>query len=170
MPEEPGRDRLAAARLKRRRSGRPRRRFREKDPIPWDADVIEPHLCIEFVEAAAQGRDKWILVTDRHLAADHGDARRRHRDDECDPMRTARHRTDCAYVDILCEGHSGMHANLAAHHDAGVRLFDQTHRSSLVGVLAHPVPDRCCTPGESEEATSVSYPVPILCCRLDMLR
>src|SRR6266436_4910354 len=125
MPEEPGRDRLAAAWLKRRRSGRPRRRFREKDPIPWDADVIEPHLCIEFVESAAQGRDKWILVPDRHLAADH---------------------------------------------NAGVRLFDQTHRSSLVGVLAHPIPDRCCTPGESEEAASVSYPVPILRRRRDMLR
>jgi len=41
----------------------------------------------------------------------------RHRDDECDPMRTARHLTDCAYVDILCEGkNSGMQCQSCRHH------------------------------------------------------
>src|SRR5205809_636941 len=104
MPEEPGRDRLAAARLKRRRSGRPWWRFSKKDPVPRDEDVIEPHLRIELIESAAQGRDKRVLVPDRHLAADHGDTRRRHRHDECDPMRTACDRTERAYVDILGEG------------------------------------------------------------------
>src|SRR5262249_2234055 len=118
MPEEPGRDRLAAARLKRRRSGRSWGRFREKDPIPRDEDVIEPHLRIEFIESAAQGRYERVLVPDRHLTADHGDARRRHRDNERDPMRTTRDCTERAYVDLLGEGHAGVHAHLATHDDA----------------------------------------------------
>src|SRR5215813_15644322 len=120
MPEEPGRNRLATARLKRWRSGGSRRRFREKHLVPWDEDVIEPHLRIEFIEAAAQGRDERVLMPDRHLAADHGDARRRHRDDECDPMLTARDRTERAYVDVLSEGHAGVHTHLAAHDNAGI--------------------------------------------------
>src|SRR5512145_1693633 len=124
MPEEPGCDRLATARLKRRRSSRPRRWFCEKDPIPRDEDVIEPHLRVEFIEAAAQRRDEGVFVPDRHLAAYYGDTRCRHRHDERHPMRTARDCAERAYVDILGEGHAGVHAHLAAHNNAGIRLFE----------------------------------------------
>src|SRR5689334_22210373 len=109
MPEEPGCDRLATARRKRRRSGRPRRRFREKYSVPRDEDVIEPHLRIEFVEAATQGRYEGVLVPDCHLAADHGYTRRCQRNDERTPMLTACDCTERTYVDIFGEGHAGVH-------------------------------------------------------------
>src|SRR5262249_43561529 len=133
MPEEPGCDRLATARLKRRWSGHLWGRFCKKHPVPRDEDIIEPHLRIEFIESAAQRRDERVLVPDRHLAADYRNTRRCHRHDERDPMRTACDCTECAYVDVLCKGHASVHAHLAAYDDAGVRLFDQAHRSPFVG-------------------------------------
>src|SRR5262249_54099352 len=132
--------------------------------------VIEPHLRIKFIEAAAQGRDERVFVPDRHLTAYYSDARCRHRHDECDSMLTAHDRTDRAYIDILCEGHASVHTNLAAHDNASVRLFDQAHRNPFVGILAQPVPDRRSTPGEGEKAASTRDPVPILCRCRDMVR
>src|SRR5207248_3875760 len=47
MPEEPGRDRL-------------RRRLDEKDALPRDEDIVEPHLAVELVEARRERRDEGI--------------------------------------------------------------------------------------------------------------
>ena len=44
-----------------------------------DEHVVEPHLAVELVEPAAEGRQEWVRVARGYLAAEDGDAGRVHR-------------------------------------------------------------------------------------------
>src|SRR5215831_21078967 len=69
VPDQPADDRLW--------------RFTEQeDVLPRDEDVVEPHLAIELVVAAAERGYEGVPVAYRDLAADCGDPGRVDRDDE----------------------------------------------------------------------------------------
>ena len=69
MPEQPARDQL-------------RRRIHEEHAFPGNVHIVEPHLPVQLVVAAAERRRERIGVACRDPAADDRDAGRVHRHDE----------------------------------------------------------------------------------------
>src|SRR5215469_9063195 len=128
MPAQPPRDRLG-------------RGIDKKHALPWDEHVVEPHLAVEFVIAAAERRDERVGVARRDLAAQCRDARCTHPHDETGAMAfdlDAAHRAD---IDVLGIGWARMHAEPAADHDPGIALAYELQCDALARVPAHALPD-----------------------------
>ena len=139
VPEQPARHRLG-------------RRLREKDAVPRHRHVVEPHLPIELVVAAAERRRERVGGARRGLAADHRHAGRVHRHDEGRTLALEIGAVYRADIDVLGEGGAGQHADLAADHDARAGLIDDPERRPLGGILAQPIADRRGTCGKGQEA------------------
>src|SRR3989449_6026261 len=114
--------------------------------------LVEPHLPVQLVEAAAERREKRIRVARRHLAAEHGDAGRVHRHDEGRAVAVAIHSGVGADVDVLGIDRARVHPDLAAQHEAGARLPADAKGGPLAGILAEPVADGGRAGREREEA------------------
>ena len=139
MPEQPARHRIGEG-------------LGEEDAVPRDQHVVEPHLAVELVEAGAERRGERVGIARRGLAADHGDAGRIDRDDEGGAMAFVVDAVVGADIDVVGEGRAGVHADLAADHQALVGLLDDLERRSLGGILAQAIADGRGTGGEGEEA------------------
>src|SRR5438477_8230983 len=107
MPAQPPRDRF-------------RRGIEKKDTFPWDRHVIEPHLAVELVEAAAQWRNERILMARGDLAAQDRDARGIDRDDEAQRTPADLQPRQGADINVLDIGRARMHAEPPADDDAGI--------------------------------------------------
>src|ERR1700758_3672186 len=111
MPDQPTDDRFGG-------------RTQQKDALPWDEYVVEPHLAVELVVAAAERRDERVGIAHRDLAADRGDAGCVDRDDKGGAMLANVEAGQAADVEILGIGRAGVHADLAANDDSGIGLLD----------------------------------------------
>src|SRR4051812_919264 len=109
MPAQPARDRF-------------RRGIDKEHTLPRDEHVLEPHLAIELVIAAAEGRNERVAVARRDLAAQRGNAGRIHRHDEACAMLADVDAAEGANIDVLGKGRTRMHADLAADDNAGIAL------------------------------------------------
>ena len=139
VPEQPARDGLG-------------RKVGEEDAVPRHDHVVEPHLAVELVEAAAERGGEGIGIARRALAADHRDAAGIDRHDEGRALAVEHRAVDRADIDVLGEGRAGVHADLAAHHDARLGAADDLERDPIGGILAQPIADRRRARREGEEA------------------
>ena len=139
MPEEPGGDRLG-------------RRLGEEDALPRHQHVVEPHLSVELVEAAAERSQERVGVARRHLAADDGHAGSVHGHHERRAMTGVIDPRVAADVHVLGVGGAGVHAHLAAQHEPGVGLAHHLQRRPLGRIRAEPIADGGRARAEREEA------------------
>ena len=138
MPAQPSRDRLGGG-------------IYEKDALPRDEHVIEPHLAVKLVVAAAERCNKRVGVAHRDLAAERRDSRCTHRHDETRTMPAnldAAHRAD---IDILGIGRARMHAELAADDHPSILFAYELQCDAVARVLAHALPDDRCAAAIGEE-------------------
>src|SRR5689334_1464699 len=138
MPDEPADDRLG-------------RFTQEKDPLPRNEYVVEPHLAVELVVTAAQRRDERVLIAHRNLAADRRDALRIDRHDESRAMPLDLKAAKAADINVLGKGRARVHADLAADNDPAVGLAHQLQRSALGRIFAHAGADRRGAAAEGQE-------------------
>src|SRR5215469_6709611 len=138
MPAQPARDRLGG-------------RIDKKDALPRDEHIIEPHLAVELVVAAAERRHKRVDVVHRYLATQRRDAWRRNRHDKTRAMPAdldAAHRAD---IDVLGIGRARMHAEPAADDHPRVALAHELQCDAVARVLARALADDRCAAAISEK-------------------
>ncbi len=157
MPEQPAGDQLG-------------RRIHQEHAFPRNMHVVEPHLPVQLVIAAAERRGERIGIARGDPAADDRDARRTHRHDEGRAVLVvvdAAMRTD---IHILGIGGAGVHADLAAQHHARVGLPHDAQRGAIGGIGAHAIADGGGARGECEEAAGADDLLAIRFGIVDLLR
>ena len=129
MPEQPARDRF-------------RRLVEQKDALPRQKHLVEPHLAVELVIAAAEWCRERVRLAGRDFAANHRDPRCGDRHDEGGTLAVDVDGRKRADIDILGIGRARMHADLAAEYEARIGFADDPECGALAGVFAHAVADR----------------------------
>src|ERR1700730_12295494 len=121
MPAQPARDGL-------------RRSFHEKQALPRDEYVVEPHLTVELVKPARGRSAEGIAVARRDLTAQRDDAGRIDRHHEAGAMLADIDAREPADIDILGIGRARMHPELAADDDPRIGLVPQFERDAVARV------------------------------------
>src|SRR6516225_5682666 len=128
------------------------RSAQQKDVLPWDEHIFEPHLSVELVIAVAQRGDKRVRIANRHLAAHRGDAGRIDRDDEGRAVPVDIDARKAADIDVLGKGWARMHTDLSSDDDAGIGRPDELQGRALARILAHTGADRRGAAAEGQES------------------
>src|SRR6516162_1126017 len=142
----------------------------QEDAFEWDEHVVEPHLAVELVVAAAERCDEGIGIAHRDLAADGGDTGCIDRNDESGAMLADVEAGETPDIKILGIGRAGVHADLAANDNAGVGLFDDLQRDPRLRILAHAGADIRSATAESQKSPAVGDHLAIVCGFGDLLR
>src|SRR5262249_31352707 len=130
------------------------RRLDKEHPLPWDRNLVEPHLAVEFVVAVAQRGNEGVGVTRPNLAAHGGKSGCGDFDDEARPVAADLHPIEGSYTELLGISRARVHADLATNDDAGIGLANKAQRVALARVFAQAIPDRRGTAAERQKSPS----------------
>src|SRR5262249_7768577 len=125
----------------------------EEHAFPGHENVVEPHLPVELVEAAAQRGQERIRMTRGDLAAEERHAGGIDGDHEGSAMPGGVDAGGGPDVDVLRVGGARVHADLAAQHQARVGLAHYAEGRALGGIGAEPIADGRGARAKGEEAS-----------------
>src|SRR5215831_2869545 len=107
----------------------------QKDALPRDKHIFEPHLPVELVIAAAERGHEGVAFAGRDLSANHRHTWCSDRHDKGGAVPVDVHAGKSADIDILGISRAGMHADLAAEDKTGIGFADDLERGPLAGIF-----------------------------------